>query len=62
MVAQAPGFRGGLAAADVLQEETDLYRICVYGTDPLPLCVYVNTDQVPAGVKRDPSRVPNRHN
>ncbi len=62
VVAQAPGFRGGLAAADVLQEETDLYRICVYGTDPLPLCVYVNTDQVPAGVKRDPSRVPNRHN
>ncbi len=62
VVAQAPAFRRGLAAADVQQEETDLYRICVYGSDPLPLCLYVNTDQVPAGVKRDPSRVPNRHN
>jgi hypothetical protein len=62
VVSQAPAFRRGLADADMLQQETDLYRVCVYGRDPHPLCLYVNTDQVPAGVKRDPSREPNRHN
>jgi hypothetical protein len=62
VVTQAPAFRGGLASADVLQQETDLYRVCVLGSEPRPLCLYVNTDQVPAGVRRDPSREPNRHN
>jgi hypothetical protein len=56
---QAPAFHGAL---DMVREETDLYRVCVYGSEPLPLCLFVNTDQVPAGVKRDPSREPNRHN
>ena len=56
---QAPGFDDGL---DMVREETDLYRVCVYADKGLPLCLYVNTDQVPAGVKRDPSREPNRHN
>jgi hypothetical protein len=62
VVAQAPAFRGGLAAADAELQETDLYRVCVYGSEQLPLCLFVNTDQVPAGVRRDPARVPNRHN
>jgi hypothetical protein len=58
----APRYRG---AVDLVQEEPDLYRACV--TDParpsrLPLCLYVSTSQVPAGVTRDPSREPNRHN
>jgi hypothetical protein len=61
VVAQAPAFRGGLAAADVELQETDLYRVCVYGSEKLPLCLFVNTDQMPAGVRRDPARVPNGH-
>jgi len=62
VVTQAPAFRAGLAAPDVEQHETDLYRVCVYGSERLPLCLFVNTDQLPAGVRRDPSRVPNGHN
>jgi hypothetical protein len=62
VLSQAPAFRGGLAAADVLQQETNLYRVCVYGSEARPLCLFVNTDQVPAGVRRDPARVPNGHN
>jgi hypothetical protein len=62
VVTQAPAFRAGLATADVVQQETDLYRVCVYGAEDRPLCLFVNTDQVPAGVRRDPARVPNGHN
>ena len=62
VVTQAPAFRRGLATADAQQQETDLYRVCVYGTERLPLCLFVNTDQTPAGVRRDPARVPNGHN
>ena len=56
---QAPKFD---SAPDMVREETDLYRVCVYGSERLPLCLYVNTNQNPAGVRRDPSREPNRHN
>ena len=56
---QAPAFAGPL---DMVREETDLYRVCSYGDKGLPLCLFVNTDQHPAGVRRDPSREPNRHN
>ena len=42
-----------------MREETDHYRACVYGAEQLPLCLFVNTDQAPAGVHRDPSREPN---
>jgi hypothetical protein len=62
VLSQAPAFRAGLAAPDVEQEETDLYRICVYGSGRLPLCLYANTSQAPAGVTRDHSREPNGHN
>jgi len=44
---------------DSLRLETDHYRACVMGAEKLPLCVFVNTDQSPAGVTRDPSREPN---
>jgi hypothetical protein len=57
--AQAPAFSG---APDMVREETDLYRVCVYGGGRLPLCLYVNTSRRPAVVTRDPSREPNRHN
>lgn len=60
VITQAPRFEGGLAAPDVVRIEPDHYRACVYGPDPhRPLCLFVNTDQRPAGVHRDPSQEPN---
>jgi hypothetical protein len=57
--ASAPRYRG---TVDLVEEEPDLYRACMMGPSRLPLCLYVSTAQVPAGVTRDPSREPNRHN
>jgi hypothetical protein len=38
----------------------DLYRTCVAGPDPQrAFCVFVNTDQSPPGVTRDPDQRPN---
>jgi hypothetical protein len=59
VVMQAPRFQAGLARPDVVELETDHYRVCVYGSERLPLCLFVNTDQRPAGIRRDPSREPN---
>jgi hypothetical protein len=59
VVSQAPRFQAGLGRPDIVQLETDQYRVCVYGSERLPLCLFVNTDQRPAGVRRDPSREPN---
>jgi hypothetical protein len=56
---QAPRFVG---APDLVREETDLYRVCVSGPEARPLCLFVNTGQVPAGVTRDPAREANGHN
>jgi hypothetical protein len=54
---EAPRFADG--PVDSIRLETDHYRACVTGSDRLPLCLFVNTDQSPAGVVRDPSREPN---
>jgi hypothetical protein len=59
VAAAAPRFMVGLGTMDRVKLETDSYRVCVRGTEKLPLCLFVNTDQSPAGVKRDPSREPN---
>jgi hypothetical protein len=59
VLASAPRFEAGLAAPDVRRLEADSYRVCVYGSEELPLCLYVSTAQRPAGVTRDPARVPN---
>jgi hypothetical protein len=59
VLSQAPAFQGGLRAPDVVKLEPDRYRACVYGSARLPLCLFVNTDQRPAGIRRDPSREPN---
>jgi hypothetical protein len=59
VLSQAPAFQAGLRAPDIVQLENDRYRACVYGSERLPLCVFVNTDQRPAGIRRDPSREPN---
>jgi hypothetical protein len=56
VVEQAPRFR---SAPDVMRMEEDLYRVCVHGRERLPLCLFVDTAQSPAGVTRDPSRVEN---
>jgi hypothetical protein len=57
---QAPGFREGLAIADSIRLSDDLYRTCVPGPDPRrPLCLFVETDQHPPGVTRDPDLTSN---
>jgi hypothetical protein len=59
--AQAPAeFRRHLARADTVRLEADLFRSCVPGDRPRSaLCLLVNTDQSPAGVRRDASSEPN---
>jgi hypothetical protein len=55
-----PAYRRNIDRADTLKLDTDLYRTCLPGPDPTrALCVYVNTDRHPAGIRRDPSREPN---
>jgi len=55
-----PEYRPHLAAADTLRLEEDLFRTCVPGDDPKRrLCLFVNTDQEPAGVQVDGNREPN---
>jgi hypothetical protein len=60
VVAQAPGYRAGIALADPVRIEDDLYRTCVPGDDPKRwLCLFVNTGQRPAGITLDHDRSPN---
>jgi hypothetical protein len=57
---EAPAYGEGLAGADVLRLAEDQFRICVPGRDPeRALCLFVDTDQNPAGVRRDDSTEPN---
>jgi hypothetical protein len=58
VLGHAPAYRGGLRAIDALQLEPELYRACVPGRARW-LCLFVSTDQRPAGVTLDPDRVPN---
>ena len=59
VVAQAPAYAHRLDAATTLRLEADLYRTCVPGAAGRRLCLMVNTDQSPPGVRRDPSAEPN---
>ena len=59
VLSQAPAYRDGLAAIDARLLEPDLYRACVPGRDGRWLCLFVSTDQRPAGITVDPDRVPN---
>lgn len=62
VVAQAPAYRRGIGSAEAVRLEEDYYRACVPGADPKRwLCLFVSTDQRPAGVTLDPDRTPNRH-
>ncbi|MDP9135731.1 MAG: hypothetical protein M3N56_13010 [Actinomycetota bacterium] len=60
VAAQAPQYGPGIALADPMRLEDDLYRTCVPGPDPKRwLCLFVNTEQRPAGVTLDHDRAPN---
>jgi hypothetical protein len=60
VVAQAPQYGPGIALADAMRLEDDLYRTCVPGPDPKRwLCLFVNTEQRPPGVTLDHDRAPN---
>jgi hypothetical protein len=62
VVTQAPAYRSGIAAAEAVRLEEDYYRACVPGPDPKRwLCLFVSTDQRPAGVTVDADRSPNQH-
>ena len=57
---QAPERREYLPAAETIRLAEDLFRTCVPGPDPRrPLCLFVETDQHPAGVTRDTDLTPN---
>jgi hypothetical protein len=58
VLSQAPAYKPGLAFVDTVRVENDLYRACVPGRQHW-LCLYVKTDQQPAGVTRDHDETPN---
>ncbi len=60
VTSQAPEYRAGLGAMDSRRLAPRYYRTCVPGPDPQRwLCLFVATDQSPAGVTLDPDRQPN---
>jgi hypothetical protein len=61
VLSQAPReFQANADHLDTVKEGHDLYRTCVAGPDPdRAFCVFVNTDQSPPGVTRDPDQRPN---
>ena len=60
-ISQAPReFQANVDHLDTVKQGDDLYRTCVAGPDPhRAFCVFVNTDQSPPGVTRDPDQRPN---
>jgi hypothetical protein len=56
VVQAEPRFVAGLETMSTWRLATDHYRACVEGPEDLPICLFVNTDQSPAGVRRDTSR------
>jgi hypothetical protein len=61
VVSQAPReFQANANHLDTVKQGPDLYRTCVAGPNPdRAFCVFVNTDQSPPGVTRDPDQRPN---
>jgi hypothetical protein len=60
VITQEPKYAPGIALADPMRIQDDLYRTCVPGPDPKRwLCLYVDTKQRPAGVTLDNDRTPN---
>jgi hypothetical protein len=61
VINQAPReFQDNVDHLDTWKQAPGLYRTCVAGNDPTrAFCVFVNTDQSPPGVTRDPDERPN---
>jgi hypothetical protein len=61
VINQAPReFQDNVDHLNTWKQAPDLYRTCVAGSDPdRAFCVFVNTDQSPPGVTRDPDERPN---
>jgi hypothetical protein len=59
VVRTAPAYLAGLGTMSVFRMEPEHYRACVEGPSRDPICLFVNTDQSPAGLQRDPSRIRN---
>ena len=61
VISQAPHeYQANVDHLDTVKQGDDLYRTCVAGPDPRrAFCVFVNTDQSPPGVTRDPDQRPN---
>jgi hypothetical protein len=61
VISQAPHeYQANVDHMDTVKQGEDLYRTCVAGNDPdRAFCVFVNTDQSPPGVTRDPDQRPN---
>jgi hypothetical protein len=61
VISQAPReFQANVDHLSTWKQGPDLYRTCVAGPDPSrAFCVFVNTDQSPPGVTRDPDQRPN---
>ena len=61
VISQAPHqFQAHADHLDTVKQGDPLYRTCVAGDDPeRAFCVFVNTDQSPPGVTRDPDQRPN---
>lgn len=60
VISQAPAYRSGLSRVDSIQLEPEMYRTCVPGPDPKRwLCLFVETDQQPPGVRLDSDKAPN---
>ena len=55
-----PAFAPYIGTLDTRPMEANRYRACVYRPEErLPICFFVNTDQSPAGLTRDTSRLGN---
>jgi hypothetical protein len=59
LLTDEPRFAGAISTLASRQLEPESYRACVFPADEKPLCFFVNTDQSPAGIKRDPARSAN---
>jgi hypothetical protein len=61
VLSQAPHeFQAHADHLNTVKQGKHLYRTCVAGVDPdRAFCVFVNTDQSPPGVTRDPDQRPN---
>jgi hypothetical protein len=61
VLSQAPhAYAVNIDRLETQKQGPNLYRTCVPGPDPTrSFCVFVNTDQSPPGVTRDPDQRPN---